>query len=133
MIKLFTKKRNKKGFTLVELVVVVAILGILAAIAIPRFAGTQTNARVKSHNTNVRTIESAISLYQAESGNALVDIDSIASLVPDYLKAVPANPLKTGDAPKYKVAPGGAAAADADYDDAYTVTDGVVSPGMLYE
>lgn len=45
MYQLLNKKRNKKGFTLIELIVVIAILAILAAILIPRFAGFTDKAR----------------------------------------------------------------------------------------
>ena len=56
-------KKNNKGFTLVELVVVIAILGILAAIAVPRFTGSRKKAAVAAHNANVRTLESAANRY----------------------------------------------------------------------
>ena len=61
-------KKNNKGFTLVELVVVIAILGILAAIAVPRFTGSRKKAAVAAHNANVRTLESAYNMYLADGG-----------------------------------------------------------------
>ena len=48
--------RNKKGFTLIELLIVVVIIGILAAIAIPKFANTKEKAYVASMKADLRNL-----------------------------------------------------------------------------
>ncbi len=82
MKKLF---KNKKGFTLVELMVVVAILGILVAVAIPVYNSVTVKAQINTCAANLRTIESAI--MQAEINEDTVTAGPLsASGLGEYLK-----------------------------------------------
>ena len=60
--------RNRKGFTLIELLIVVVIIGILAAIAIPKFANTKDKAKLASVKTDLRNIQSTQEAYLSDSG-----------------------------------------------------------------
>src|SRR5258708_27848148 len=58
---------NRKGFTLIELLIVVVIIGILAAIAIPKFANTKQKAYIASMKTDLRNLVTAEEAYFADS------------------------------------------------------------------
>ncbi|MBF0118221.1 MAG: prepilin-type N-terminal cleavage/methylation domain-containing protein [Desulfobacterales bacterium] len=60
--------KNRKGFTLIELMIVVAIIGILAAIAIPNFRNYQLKAKRSEAPTNLKAIKVSEESYRAESG-----------------------------------------------------------------
>jgi prepilin-type N-terminal cleavage/methylation domain-containing protein len=57
---------NRKGFTLIELLIVVVIIGILAAIAIPKFAATKDKAKLASIQTDLRNVITAQEAYFAD-------------------------------------------------------------------
>ncbi len=69
MIKLLMKLRNRKGFTLIELIVVIAILGILAAILIPQFSGFQQKAKSSQVMVNAKQIATAADALLVEKGS----------------------------------------------------------------
>ncbi|MBO4866721.1 MAG: type II secretion system protein [Ruminococcus sp.] len=83
------KNSNKKGFTLVELVVVIAIIGVLAAILVPSMMGYVKKSRLKTANGNAKTAYNAIAEYVADletEGNlASVDNGEAASIAEDEL------------------------------------------------
>ena len=73
MRKLINKK---KGFTLIELLVVVAILGILMLLAVPRFMDSTKGSKVRTFESNFRTLMSMANQYSANRGGVFTDIQT---------------------------------------------------------
>ena len=69
MVVTTAKQAARRGFTLVELVIVVLVIGIIAAIAAPKMFDTAGNARTNSTQQSLRTLRNAIELYRANNGS----------------------------------------------------------------
>lgn len=82
-------KMNRKGFTLVEIMIVVAIIGLLAAIAIPNFVKARAKAQTEACIANLKQIEGAIQVWAVDKGKSDTDAVAMTDLVPDYIRSEP--------------------------------------------
>jgi len=86
------RKLGKGGFTLVEIMIVVAIIGLLAAIAIPNFVRARTQAQENACVANLKQIDGAKQVWALDTGGADTDTPSWTDLVPNYIKRQPSCP-----------------------------------------
>jgi len=99
-------KHNEKGFTLIELMVVIVILGILAGLIVPRIMGRPDEARRAKARIQIESLETALKLYKLDNGNypsteqglnALVEPPTIGTAVKNWRQG---GYLEKGKVPK---------------------------------
>jgi general secretion pathway protein G len=85
-------RRQAAGFTLIEVLVVVVILGILAAIIVPNLMEKPGQARVTKAKADIRAVESALNMYRLDRHVYPTTDEGLDSLVPTYLPRAPTDP-----------------------------------------
>jgi len=86
-----TNRKNQAGFTLVELMIVMAIIGVLLTVAIPSYVGAVRQAREAVLKEDLHVMRSAIDSYTADKQKAPQSLDDLVS--DGYLKEIPIDPM----------------------------------------
>jgi general secretion pathway protein G len=85
-------KQKNLGFTLIEVMVVVVILGVLTAIIVPKVMDRPDTARLVKANTDIRAIESALNLYKLDNFNYPSTDEGLEALIPKYIGRLAKDP-----------------------------------------
>ena len=73
--------RNAKGFTLLEVMIVIAILGMIAGMVVPNLMGSGDDAKIQSTAIEIRTLESTLDMYKLKAGNYPTTEQGLEALV----------------------------------------------------
>ena len=98
-------QRKKKGVTLIELLLVVVILGVLAAIAIPKITASSTTAKLNACKTNIDILNSQIEMYRVDTGDypaTLATLTSDPNYFPEDVPVCPSNGTYTMNGTTYR-------------------------------
>ena len=90
---------HKSGFTLVEIMIVVAIIGLLAAIAIPNFVKARTNSQMNACIANMKQVDGAKATWALEQKKTSADVPGTSDLfgTAAYIRTKPVCPAGTAD------------------------------------
>ena len=99
----FRRPSPARGFTLIEVLVVIVILGILAAIIVPNIMDKPGEARITKARSDIRAIESALNIYRLDHHRYPTTDEGLAALTGKYLPRLPVDPW---DRPYLYLSPG---------------------------
>lgn len=89
--------RRRTGFTLVELLVVIVVLAVLAAIVLPKFMDSSARSKESSLRTDLKLLRNAISVFQADIGKYPYSLADLAETDPSKVKDKDGNVVKASD------------------------------------
>ena len=125
-----SKKNGQKGFTLIELMIVIAIIGILAAIAIPQFSAYRERSYIASMQADVNTIRFAEEAYYVDNNTYVaIDTTAAADAGSSALGSYGLKSLSTGNS--FKVEAGGSGSIATSFK--VTVTSSKTSKTVVYD
>ena len=91
------KRTEGKGFTLIELMIVIVVIAILIGVLLPNFRGTQDEAMTQRARAEMRTLATALESYYIHNSNAFPSaLSSLTSATPRIISAVPVDPFRGG-------------------------------------
>ena len=102
MVMRSLRNNRRKGFTLIELIVVLAIIALLVAIVTPRYYRTVDNAREASLKTSLNVMRDAIDKFAADKGRYPESLDEL--MTRGYLRQIPEDPI-TGQKESWQMLP----------------------------
>ena len=85
-------KNKQRGFTLIEIMIVVAIIGILSSLILPKIMGKPGEARTQKSKHDIRMVSSALNLYKLDNFNYPTTEEGLEKLVDKYLDRMPLDP-----------------------------------------
>jgi general secretion pathway protein G len=90
---------KRDGFTLIELIIVIAVISILIGIALPRFRGMQEEGKIAQAKGELRTLQTAVESYYVHNSEALpANLAALTSAVPNIIgAALPTDPFNSGN------------------------------------
>jgi general secretion pathway protein G len=95
MVNSDTRRHDEAGFTLIELIIVISLIGILVAMALPSLTQQPLRAKEAVLKTNLHTLRDTLDQYHADKGHFPTSLDELVS--DGYLRQIPRDPIAKSD------------------------------------